>query len=136
MKNIKIIFYIIVALLTLTSVVMIYTNSTESGTDLGLYASYALMVIGVVAAIGFPIANIIKHPETGVKVLIGLGFLLAVFGLGYVLSGNEVTFVYEKAGVTSPGASKRIGASLNMMYIMFVGVIGVVVFSEIRNLLR
>jgi hypothetical protein len=136
MKNIKIFFYIIVALLTLTSVVMIYTTAIERGTDLGLYSSYVLMAIGILSAIAFPIANIIKHPETGVKVLIGLGLLLAVFGLGYALSSNEVTFVYEKAGVNSPGASKRIGASLNMMYIMFVGVIGVVIFTEIRNLLK
>lgn len=136
MKNLRLIFYIAIALITIISVFMIYGDSGEGGVNIGLTISYILMLVAVVASIGFPIIGIIKHPETGVKVLIGLGLLLAVFGLGYALSGNEVTFIYEKAGIDTPGASKRIGAYLKMMYIMFVGIIGVVIFSEIRSLIK
>ncbi|MBY0432594.1 MAG: hypothetical protein K2U26_00625, partial [Cyclobacteriaceae bacterium] len=77
--------------------------------DLGLYVSYFLLIIALAACILLPLLGSIQNPKALVKSLMGVGGLLVLFGIGYVMSGSEVTAKYTALGV-GEGGSKMIGA--------------------------
>lgn len=103
--------------------------------DIGLYLSYALTVIAIVAAIVLPLVKSLDDPKSLVKTLISFGVLLVIFLVCYALSGNEVTKLYEKFGVGETG-SKIIGGSLIMTYLMFIVTVVGVAVSEVSKLFK
>jgi hypothetical protein len=103
--------------------------------DAGLYLAYALFGVGVLAAIGFPLVEMVTNLETAKKTLISVGSLVVIFGLSYVLSGSEVLDSYQKFGITA-SSSKLIGASLIMLYITSILTFVLLVVGEILSALR
>jgi hypothetical protein len=103
--------------------------------DAGLYLAYALFGVGVLAAIGFPLVEMVTNLETAKKTLISVGSLVLIFGLSYVLSGSEVLDSYQKFGITA-SSSKLIGASLIMLYITSILTFVLLVVGEILSALR
>ena len=85
----------------------------------GLYLGYLLFFLAVVALVVLPVMNALKEPKEMVKSAGGIGILVAVFLISYVLSGDEVTLKAASLGVTA-GSSKMIGAGLIMLYIIFI----------------
>lgn len=138
MKFIKPVFYTLIALACLYLVYAIYmsTGRENAGAGFGISVMFILSAITVGVAIFFPIAYMVSHPKSAIPALIGIGVILLVFGLGYALSGDEITLAYERVKFTSPGASKLVGGALKMMYIMIAGVLGVTVFSEVRKFFK
>lgn len=103
--------------------------------DAGLYLAYALFGVGVLAAIGFPLVEMVTNLETAKKTLISVGSLVVIFGLSYVLSGSEVLDSYQKFGITA-SSSKLIGSSLIMLYITSILTFVLLVVGEILSALR
>lgn len=138
MKIIRPIFYILVAILSLFVAYAVYLSGSnvESGADVGLVFTLILGIIAVAACIVFPILTMISHPKSGIRALIAVGALLALFGIGYALSGNEILISYEKVGFTDPGSSQLVGGALKLMYIMIAVVMASAVFSEVRKLIK
>jgi len=137
MKFIKPISYIVVAIIALIILIQVYgIEDYDAAASLGLNLSYALVGLIVAAALIFPIMYTINHPKTGVPVLIGIVALGAMFGIGYALAGDEITFAYEEVGVTSASVSKTVGGALNLMYVALATIVGATIFSEVRSLLK
>jgi len=103
--------------------------------DAGLYLAYALFGVGVLAAVGFPLVEMVTNLESAKKTLLSVGSLMVIFGLSYVLSGNEVLDSYQKFGITA-SSSKLIGASLIMLYITSILTFVLLVVGEILSALR
>ena len=138
MKIFKIILYVLTALLSIFLCFGVYVSdkSLDTSVDVGLLFSVILSVIAIAAMIIFPIAYMISHPESAKRSLIGLGILAVVFGLSYMVSGNEILLSYEKVGFTSPTYSKLVGAGLIMMYLMTLLIIVASVYGEVRKFFK
>lgn len=103
--------------------------------DIALYAAYILTIIAAVASVVLPLIQSLSDPASLAKSGVGLVALLVVFGIGYALSGNEVLPSYVEFGVDE-GLSKFIGGSLTMMYILTIGAIAGIVFTEVTKQLK
>jgi len=104
--------------------------------DLGLYIFYALLGVATIAAVLFPIVNALKTPGTLGKSAIGLGSLVVLFVISYVLADDSVSVKNAASfGITS-GTSKLIGAGLIMFYITLVLSFIALVYSEISKALK
>jgi uncharacterized membrane protein len=104
-------------------------------TDIGLYVGYTFLIVAVAAAIVLPLINAIKHPAGLLKSLAGVGALVLVFVIAYVISGSEVSTRAAASGINAT-SSKLIGAGLTMFYIVFGAAAVGVVFSEINKALK
>ena len=99
--------------------------------DFGLYTFYVLLAIAVIGAIIFPIINAIKSPKTLVRSLIGIGALLALFGVSYAMSDSHLS--QTSAAMVTPTAGKLISAGLIMFYITLFLAAAAVLYSEITK---
>ena len=98
----------------------------------GLYLGYVIFAIAVIATIVLPLINTIKNPGSLVKSGIGVGVLVAVFVISYVLSDSEVSAIAKGLG-ENESSVKLIGAGLIMFYIaLFVAIAGLI-YSEINK---
>lgn len=138
MKYFKNVLYGLVLAVCLYIVYAIYVSDTQgdNGAGFGITVIFALGALSIATAVAFPIAYMVSHPKSAVRTFIGVGLVLALFGIGYAISGNEITLAYEAVDFTSEGGSKLIGGSLIMMYLMIVAVIGVTVFAEVKSLFK
>ncbi len=101
--------------------------------DVVLYISYALVIVAALGAIVLPLINSLGEPKTLIKTGIGLVGLIVVFGVSYAIAGDEVTAVYTNHDVETSGASKLIGGTIVMMYVMLIGAILGIVFTEVAK---
>ncbi|MHB1279404.1 MAG: hypothetical protein ACYC1Q_13530 [Bacteroidia bacterium] len=138
MKYVKAVFYVLITVVCLYLIYAIYVsdNQVDRGASFGITVTFALSILTIGAAIVFPILYMISHPKSAIRALIGIVLMLVLFGIGYALSGNEITLVYEKVGFTSQALSKIIGGSLMMMYMMIAAVIAVTVYAEVRSMFK
>jgi len=102
--------------------------------DIMLYIAYGLAIIALIAAIVLPLISSFSNPQSLVKTGIGLGGIILVFIIAYVVSGDEVTSTYAKFGI-DPGLSKTIGGVLITMYIMIGLVTLSIIYTEISKAL-
>ena len=101
--------------------------------DIMIYAAYALLGLAALAAVIMPLVNSLGNPKSLLKGLIGVVFLLIVYGIAYAVSQGEVTSVYMKFGVDAT-LSKAVGASIISMYILLgLSVLGIL-FSEVYKI--
>jgi len=100
--------------------------------DIGLWLGYLLFIVAAGSAIVLPLLNAIKTPGTFVKSLYGVGALVGLFIISYLISGSDITQNQAALGVTE-GSSKMIGAGLIMFYITLVVAILAIMYSEISK---
>ena len=100
--------------------------------DIGFYFFYAMMVIAIVAAIGFALMQTIKTKGGIVRGLIILGVIAVLFVVSYMLSGDDVSRASQALGTTA-ATSKMIGAALIMFYISFIGAVLALIYAEITK---
>ena len=104
--------------------------------DYGMYLAYIMVVLAVVLAIVFPIIKSLDEPKKLVQAGIGIGVLIIVYALGYVISGSEVTATYIESGVTTESLSHAIGGMLTMVYILMgIAVVGIV-YTELYKAIK
>jgi hypothetical protein len=103
--------------------------------DAGLYFSYFLFFVALGVSIILPMLSISQNPKSLIKSGMGVGALLLVFVIAYVLSGSEVTLKYTLAGV-GEGSSKLIGAGLIMFYITILAAIVGLIYSGVNKALK
>lgn len=98
--------------------------------------TYVLLLGSVAFALLFPIFGFFTDVKKGMYVLIAILVLLALFGLSYIFSSNEIVGeVYEKNEIT-PGLSKLIGAGLLTTYILAALAIIAVAVSSVTSLFK
>lgn len=97
--------------------------------DIGLYAGYILIILCVILAIGFYVAQLIGDSKLLVRTLIGLGIGLTVFFIGYGIADGE-------SEVTTEGIAKLVGAGIISMYIFLVIAIVGIIYTEISKMIK
>ena len=109
----------------------------DAGTivNIGLYAAYILLAIGLLGAIILPLIQAIGNPKSLVKIGLGLLLVAVVYGVSWSISGDEVTAVYENFGVNS-NTSKIVGGGLIMTYLLMSVLVLGLVYSEISKLFK
>ena len=103
--------------------------------DIGLYVGYTLFTVALLAAVILPLINALKSPKDLAKSGMGLGALVIVFLISFGIAGSEVTAKYTAQGI-GESSSKMIGAGLTMFYIVFIGALVGIVYSEISKALK
>lgn len=103
--------------------------------DIGLYLGYALFFGCAGFAIVWPLINSLNQPKLLVKSGIGIGVVVVVFLIAYVISGSETKPEFVAMGVDA-GMSKFIGGLLITMYMLLFGSIIGIVYSEIAKAIK
>jgi hypothetical protein len=124
--------YILIGISTLLSILFYTGTVTES---VLINWCYLLLIISIIAAIVFPVLNLLSHPASARKSLIGLLFLGIVTAISYAFAGDEVLKSYEPFGVT-PSESKWVGTGLIMFYLLSIVAIGATFYSGLTKLLK
>lgn len=102
-----------------------------------LFWTYTLFFIAVAVALGFPIAYIIKHPETAKKTLISLGVIAGVVFLGFLMADDTVLNIQGYDGADNvPATLKWVGTLINTTYILLFGAIGLTIAFGVSKLFK
>ena len=103
----------------------------------GLILTYIMIAVAALAAIVYPLMFLAKNPSKGKNALMGIGGLLFITVISYVLaSGDIMTFPgSEKFGMTE-ASTKRVGMGLIVVYIISLGAIAAVLFAELGKLFK
>ncbi len=99
--------------------------------DVGLFLSYILILVCALAAVLIPLAQSFGDPKSLVKSGLGVGALVVVFLISYLVAGSET----NGADITE-GTSKLVGAGIISMYIFFFLALGGIVYTEISKFLK
>jgi len=101
-------------------------------TNYGILFTYLLLAIAVVAAIGFPVLDLIRNPKGAKGALLGLGLLVVVFGLSYALSSDANPSKIE----LSASSVKLVDTGLFAFYILAAIAVGATVYSEVSKIFK
>ena len=103
--------------------------------DIILYFGYGMVIVAAVLALAFPLWIASKNPKSLVGTGVGLGSILVLFLVAWLLSSSEVYSSYAEFGVDA-SLSKFIGGMLNLVYILAgLAVVGIV-YSEVSKGLK
>ncbi len=95
--------------------------------DVGLFLSYILIAVCILAAVGMPLAKAFGDPESLKKMGMGVGALIVVFLVSFfTASGGDY-------GDASETTAKLVGAGLTTFYILAIGAIAGIVYTEIKK---
>lgn len=100
--------------------------------DAGLIASYVLIGLCALAAIGLPLIQAAGNPQSLKKIGISVGGLVVVFVICYLLAGDST---YGNKEV-SAAASKKVGAGLIMFYVLLAGAVISIVYTEVQKMTK
>jgi hypothetical protein len=113
--------------------------------DLGLYASYVLIGIAIVAAVGMNFANALNDPKSLIKGLAGIVVLAAVFFIGYSMApsefGQSTAMAFESAKIDPAGEStgntyKLVGGAMTTtLVLILIAVVGLI-YSSVSRIAR
>lgn len=103
--------------------------------DIILYFGYGMVMVGAVLAIGFPLWIASKNPKSLVGTGMGLGSILVLFLIAWLLSGSEVYSSYTEFGVDA-SLSKFIGGMLILVYMLVGLAVSGIIYSEITKSLK
>lgn len=124
--------YVMYALMIVSVIVTLMAFSDNY--DPIIYTMYGFFVLSVFLALILAAVGMVANPK-GIKTtllsLVGFGVL---FGVSYVLSGNEVLKSYAEG--TTQSDSKLIGMGIIAMYILFLGSIGAVIYSAVSRMFK
>lgn len=112
--------------------------------DLGLYASYILVGIAIVAAIVMNFANALKDPKTLIKSAAGIAVLGIVFLIGYSMAPDVLDSISRTAvenakmdvDAESTGRMfKLVGGAMTTTFVLVVIAVVGLVYSSIAKLI-
>ncbi len=95
--------------------------------DIGLFLAYILTGLCIVIAIGMPLVKAFSDPDSLKKLGIGIGALLSVFLISFFTSSGEADGDYSESTV------KLVGAGIVTFYILAVGAVLGIVYTEIKK---
>jgi len=99
--------------------------------------AYILLAVAVVATVIFGLKNMVSTPGGLKKSLFGIVGLLVLLGIAYGLSsGTDVSvegMLNNNNIVTDEGEIKKVGAGINMFFIMLVVTVGVIAWGALKK---
>lgn len=113
-------------------------NGSECSTcwalDYTIYFTYFLFFLGLVLALVSGVVGTLAKPGSLKGSLIGIGGIVLILIISYALASDEILESYPKT-VTS-NEVKWSDTGLIMLYFLFAGAIGSVIFSWVNSLIR
>lgn len=102
-----------------------------------LWLTYLMIAGAAIAAIAFPVMYLAKHPEQAKDALKGIGGLVALVIISYLLASGEVMEFpgSEKFGMTE-ASTKRVGMGLVTFYLLGFGAVGAVLYAELGKVFK
>ena len=98
--------------------------------DVGLILAYVLIGVCILTAVGMPLMKALGDPESLKKIGIGVGGLLVVFLVAFFTSSGEADWRQLLRTATTV---KLVGAGLTTFYILAIGAIAGIVYTEIKK---
>lgn len=92
---------------------------------------YLLLIVSTALAVIFPILIMAQNPKKARSAGIGILALLLVLGLGYAFATGGEYQIGDT--ILSESVAKRSEAGLIAFYILIIGAIGAIVYSEISK---
>ncbi|MBQ3655378.1 MAG: hypothetical protein II956_00845 [Bacteroidales bacterium] len=108
------------------------TSQIENGTT-NMFLGWALVLLGVcaVAAIAFPVVNMIANPKSAIKTIIALAVVAVIFGISYAMSSGALDSMAPTLVESDESTRLWSGAGLNALYITLSLTILAVIASEV-----
>ncbi len=141
----RIIFYGVVALILLATFVIIFgvegtkqiqTQKDSNGVNIGMTLMYILLGMGVLGMLAIAVKGMIDKPKSAIRTALGLGVMLLMFLIGYLIDGGTTPDKWREFGIESSGTSKAVGGALIMMYLTLFGGLLLAVFGPFLKYLR
>ncbi|HRN40540.1 MAG TPA: hypothetical protein PK649_00530 [Vicingus sp.] len=127
---------ILIALMGLSAILSILFFVGVISEGLLLTWCYVLFGIAAIAAIVFPLINMVQNPKGAKNALIGVVALVVVFALGYAMASGEESFTIDGVLLADSATSKLSEAGLIAFYIMGAAAIAAVVYAEVSKMLK
>lgn len=103
--------------------------------NLGIILTYILLFVTVLAALIFPLIQTFGNLKAAKNGLLGVGALLLVFLISFLVSPAETGTFYDKFGI-SPTLSKAIGGGIIATYIIFIGAAISILYTQVAKFFR
>tara|TARA_B100000902_G_scaffold394238_1_gene450146 strand:+ start:428 stop:856 length:429 start_codon:yes stop_codon:yes gene_type:complete len=106
-------------------------NCGIEGTFIGL--SYLLLGVAILAVLTGTVMTTISNPKKFIGSAIGIGAMIMIFVISYVLASDEVLRTY---GDITASTSKMVGAGLFTFYILLVLAVLSIIYAGISRLIN
>lgn len=127
------------ALLIIIFFLINVTAGLDSALNFIIWAGIILLVLTIVVLVGYALYQIIRDPKDSVKGLIGMGALLVLFLILYLVTtpdtGGKIGELREEFNITD-NLMKAISSGILTTFILAVLGIGAFLYSEVRNLFK
>jgi len=104
--------------------------------DTTFYLMYLLVFIGIALILVFGVLQIISNKKQIISTAAIAVVAVAVFLVCYLIASTELSETAERIGI-SENSYRWVGASLNLAYVMFMGLIltflGMYIYTKIKN---
>jgi len=134
--NKKLFSIILISLLGLSALLSILFAFSAISEGVLITWCYILLAIAAIAAIVFPIITMAQNPKKAKSALIGILALVVVCGIGYALAGSEEHIDLDGVLLADASASKISEAGLIAFYVLAIGAIGTIIFSEVSKIFK
>jgi hypothetical protein len=98
--------------------------------DIGLFASYLLVVLCALAAILIPLIQSLDDPKSLVKSGLGVLILVVVFIASYVFSEGTAQ------GEVTASTARLVGAGLVTTYVFFFAAVVGIIYTEVSKIVN
>lgn len=105
----------------------------------GIIVAYILIGIAALGALLGSIIGMLRNPGGIKQMLIGLGGLIVVVGIAYMLANDVIpktTLSPEDLAEITPATAKNVGTGLIAFYILFFVAIAAAVYSEVSRIFK
>lgn len=134
--------YVLMLLAVVFEGLILFNGDEKIAQDAGLQSSVIAPFIGLsygsvlfpaLLALVFPIIHLLDNPKTAKGILIGVGALLAVFIVAYLVSSSAVEGLPEG---TTEGTSKWVSTGINTFYLLSLIAVGSIVYTEVSRFFK
>ncbi|MBR4678117.1 MAG: hypothetical protein IKO99_08945 [Bacteroidales bacterium] len=107
-------------------------SQIENGTT-NMFLGWALVLLCVcaVAAVAFPVVNMVANPKSAIKTIIALAVVAVIFGISYAMSSGALDSMAPTLVESDESTRLWSGAGLNALYITLTLTIVAVIASEV-----
>lgn len=103
------------------------------------WITYLLLGVAIVFSLVFALKNLFSSPASLKKSLFVIVGFLIVVGIGFVLASGTDVSIQEMAGrgiETSESTIKRIGAGINVFFILTIIAVGAMLWGGVRKMTK
>jgi hypothetical protein len=113
--------------------------------DIGLYASYALVFIAIIAAVVGNVVNAVKNPKSLIKSGIGIVALGLIFFIGYSMSPSVIDPLGAKAFsavdidpelASTVNTYRLVGGAFTTTLVLVIVAVAGLVYSSVARILK